>query len=240
MWWAGNSVHDAYLGTRALAVCQRSQVLLAQATSGLDDSLRVLSGWLAGQEDQVRLKLWLSGGLCRPFLLPAGVALKDDGEWQRLAESIAALQSGFSEVGRVWVERRNKAQRRVATALAKGLPEAIQGAVAALKGGHRIDQIAPWWGEVLRAALHQATEASALAIQDDDSLVLLVGEASEFATVSTVTPVYGEQAALAAMQRASFSAGLSSERWVTARLMLQGPTAPRHDMALAALTSWSP
>ena len=46
MWWAGSKTHDVYLGTRAIAVCQDSERLQAQAVDGFEAAIAALREWL--------------------------------------------------------------------------------------------------------------------------------------------------------------------------------------------------
>ena len=83
------SAHDLYVGSRCLALFEAQSRVWAQAVSGIDEALGALADRLKAQERKLRLRVWLSGGLCRPFLMPAVEGVKGSAELQRVAEEVA-------------------------------------------------------------------------------------------------------------------------------------------------------
>ncbi len=108
MWWVGDSL-DVYIGARRAAVCAGDRLLhddsLPQAPHGLQaldaldavDSLDAVaafdvssalgkvSHWLGALRARRRIRVWLGGSLCRPFLLQgaSGSALRRRGRRSR-------------------------------------------------------------------------------------------------------------------------------------------------------------
>ena len=85
MWWAGSKPYDVYLGTRAFAVCRGVEVQHVQAVAGQHAGIEALGAWLSKGQPRRRLRVWLSGGLCRPFIVREVPGVSGEAEWQRVA-----------------------------------------------------------------------------------------------------------------------------------------------------------
>jgi hypothetical protein len=234
---------DVYLGTRAFAACRGQNVLAAQATASLEESIDRWAGWLGEEAAPRRLNLWLSGSLCRPMLLQPVQGLKTADEWQRVAQAIVASHTGLTAPCEVWVERRRGPQARMAAAVERTVLQRLLDTMQhANRGRARATRIAPWWVEPLRASVAAAQKApKALAVRDCDSLVVLAGQGSEFESAALYTPLLDDTAAQSTLARAWLSAGVDPSAAQVARLNLaERPAAVQApEAALASLTEWS-
>jgi hypothetical protein len=250
VWWAGSKVHDLYLGTRRLAVCQGMQNLLMQGTADLDASFSTLAGWLADTRTALRLRVWLSGGLCRPFLLPAVAGLSRGEELSRAAGAMASERCGLPGPCRVWrasSPRPSPEAGEVAVAVQEALLQRLEEAVYQAGRKHRIMSLRPWWSDLLRQALQRDPALPMLAVRDCDALTLLAGTGNHFDMATTFSPVIDDDAAQAALARATLTASVAAEAVLRATLRLQPPGSatqaasqpPTAMPPLACLTQWS-
>lgn len=230
MWSVGSKVVDVYLGTRAVAVCRGEQQLLAQAADGVDTAIEALQAWLAHAPTRQKLCVWLSGGVCRPFLVPAVPGLKSRAELERVAQSMATAATGLHGECQVWLEPGSLGEARVAVALPKATLERLLGAIEPAEGrAHRLLSLRPWWGELLRATLRQTPSARVVAAQDCDALTMIVGRDGGFEFVSCLSPVTDRATAEAALARQLLLVDIGDE---TARLaQLSALGSPEADQA---------
>lgn len=198
MWWAGTEAFDVYLGTRAVAVCRGAEVLLSSATSDLEASLAALDAWCTSAPPRSTLRVWLSGGLCRPFLVPPIPGVKSQEERWRVAESMAEERTGLAGDLEMWLDEGRPEQSTVAVVLNRDLLTRLQGVLGAHPTQRlRLASLRPWWVDVLR--VH--ADAQAIAARDCDSLTVLVGGGKEFALATTATPILDDEAGRAALSR---------------------------------------
>ena len=251
MWWAGSrsgKVHDVYVGTRAFAVCAGGgEVVLAQAVAGVEEALAALGQWLAQAEAKLSLRLWLSGGLCRPFIVPLVPGLKNASELARVLQAMAPQHTGLPGECQVWKD--NDGEAPVAVAVQRVVLDSLQETVNAASQAHRhrIASIRPWWADALRAALQQEPAVPAVAVQDCDSLTVLTGRGGRFDIATTLTPVIDREAARSSLARLLLTTdvGEGQERVVRlvplseAALSSGLPSGERRDVALHALAEFS-
>jgi hypothetical protein len=239
VWWAGSKAHDVYLGTRAFAASRPGEPLHWQDVDGLSGSLDAFKAWLTQAPPRQRLRVWLSGGLCRPFLLPQTAGVQGEAEWQRVAGAMAPAHTGLNQPCAVWLSKgKHVAGARVAVAVEQPLLQQLQELVPTA-GRHRLLSIAPWWSEVLRVAVKRDAALPALAVQDCDALTVLAGADSGFTAATVLTPIADAQAARAALTRWSLTADVDSERTVQARLVREQNASAQHAGAFGAWTDWS-
>jgi hypothetical protein len=211
-------VHDVYLGTRAIAVCQGERRILAQAVTGYAVALANLREWLAATPTRLRLRVWLSGSLCRPFLVTPVPGIRSTAEMQRVAEALAPQLTGLDGDCRVWVDNGEPQNTRIAAAVQQASLDALHRAVEEVAAKDCVLTIAPWWSELLRAALRREPALSALAAQDCDSLTLLAGRGTGFEVAVTLTPVTDRDTADAALARLLVSAHVTVDEYLVGRL----------------------
>lgn len=244
MWSVGTKAHDVYLGSRAAAVCTGDEALLSHAATDFEEALAVLSSWLQEAPARRKLRVWLSGGLCRPLIVPSVPGIRGELELQRMASALAPQHTGLMGPCRVWVDTARGDVSRVAAAMQESRLEQLLALLNAT-GRHSVVSIRPWWADMLRAALKRDPELRALATQDCDSLTVLVGEVGKngtFALVTTLAPVVDRDTADSALARLLLSSDVEQGQEVVGRLLLQSrdvAETPKIDAALSPLTEWS-
>jgi len=235
VWSAGSKVCDVYLGTRAFAVCEGGAPVLAAEVEGLDSALNGLAEWLNAEAapKRRRLRLWLSGGLCRPFIVPAVRGVANDAEIQAVASAMAPQLTGLVGPCTVFVERRTPKASVIATAVQEGNIQKIRDLVAASPRKPKLLSIRPWWAEVLRHSLLREPTLAALGVQDCDSMTVLVGRKPDgFDTATTYAPVIDQSTAQSVLTRALLSSDVADNSELIGRLVMDRP---RDDDSLVGL-----
>lgn len=208
MSWAGFSRRkrgeELYLATNCVFACQDHQVLLHEAVKDVTQGLETAKAWLLAPQARGGVRLWLSGALCRPFVLAPVAGLKHSREALEVARSQVAAATGLAEgPWEVWVDRFLPGAAIVGAAMAQPLHAALLHLANQLPGRKRWRSIRPWWAEVLRS---QASSASALSVQDTDSLTWLIGSGDTMEAAATHWPVTTSEQGESARARASMSA----------------------------------
>jgi len=226
VWSAGSKVCDVYLGTRAFAVCEGGAPVLAAEVEGFDAALKGLAEWLNAEAapKRRRLRLWLSGGLCRPFIVPAVHGVKDDAEVQAVASAMAPQLTGLVGPCTVFVERRAAAAPVMAVAVQEDRTQRIHDLMASSMRKPKLLSIRPWWAEVLRHSLLREPTLAALGVQDCDSMTVLIGrEPDGFDTATTYAPVIDEGTAQSVLMRALLSSDVADNSELVGRLVMDRP-----------------
>jgi hypothetical protein len=208
VWWAGSTALDVYLGTRTALVCRQDQRVLGSSVAGVDAALDAIGAALSTLEQRQRLRVWLSGGLCRPFVLPNVAGLRNGQEIERMATALAADATGLQGPLNVWMEPGSASRAQVAVAMPANVRQRIEELAASRRS--RVVALRPWWAEVQRAALAQQKDLAALSVQDCDSVTLLLGNGDDLELVSTVTPVVSAESARTAFARALLSSSVDA------------------------------
>jgi hypothetical protein len=240
--WFSATPYDVYVGSRGFAVCRGVEKLHARWVADLRESLQALATWLSEDEAKRKLRIWLSGGLCRPFLVSSVPGISGEEEWRRIATAMAPMQCGLEPPCRVWLSPpEKKGHARVAVALEEAVLTRLLEVVQAAARKHRIASIRPWWSEVLRLALQREPAAPVLAVRDCDALTVLVGSGQQFDSAATLSPVFDAETAEAALARMLMTADVAAEQGLQAQLSLtMDHIEPGKAAApLAALTEWS-
>jgi hypothetical protein len=206
VWWVGTLL-DVYLGTRGVAICRDTTREWSAVCNDVDDGIRKLRARLEESGGRLRIRLWLSGGLCRPFLVPVIGGVRNVAEALRIAEAMAENATGLQGPCKVWVEAGQPSASRVAVALSATVLSAGLG----LSTGHRcrVVSVRPWWSEVLRSAMRRNPRPTAISVQDCDSVTIFIGESGSFDVASTVAPVHDAESAQTAFVRAAVSSNVN-------------------------------
>jgi hypothetical protein len=202
VWWAGSKVYDVYLGTRAVAVCQGAQVLVAEPVDNFDAAEVAFSKWLAGVRSRLRVRVWLSGGLCRPFIVPDVQGVKAHAERLKVAMALAAQQTGLVGECHVWLEQSKTPEASIAVAVQKECLSQILSVVASPSCNAKLLSIRPWWSDALRHAVRTHPQVAVLGVQDCDSMTVLVGPGVQYVVASTYSPVTDQPTAQSVLTRA--------------------------------------
>lgn len=209
MLWAGADHVDAYVGTKLVAICKPREQLVVWSADASCGASELIHRWGQDQQRPLKIRIWLSGGLCRPFLLPP-IARSSADELRKIAASLIPAQIGWSEPALVRVDMPSvRGDSTVGVAVKNRTIEELTRALGA--GRHRPVSIQPWWGRVLRAALAIRPDADCLVVQDCDSVCLIAGERRSIRTASVVTPIADHTAAEAAIARLRFSQEITSK-----------------------------
>lgn len=211
MSWAGSEIVDVYLGTTGLAVdgAHAGRAWLRPAASW-GEALAEFEQWARSHPAARRVRLWLAGELCRPFLVPALAGVKRQEERERIAASLAPAATGLAGACRVWVDASGVSQAAVAAALELAVWEALDAALRTAR--LRPVSVRPWWSEALRICLARKPDALALACHDGSALTLLGGTGADFSVARTFHPVADVESARAALLRAALSAQIEDAR----------------------------
>lgn len=202
MWWAGSEVLDVYLGTRALLIVSGKEALLCRPVAGFDEGISELSSWLRSRSRRVRVRLWLSGGLCRPFVLALPEGISDEQELRKIAAVGVAELTGLNPPCRVWLDSARGEGAAIAVAVQEETLQRIEELRLSQAGkGLGVLSIRPWWAEFLRASLALKPDTDAVAVGDCDSLTILAGRGKHFDVASTLPSVMGRDATAAALAR---------------------------------------
>lgn len=222
MWSGGSKVSDVYLGTRALAVCEAGASVLATDVESFEAALGGFAQWLDAVPSRRRLRLWLSGGLCRPFIVPSVQGVANESEIQTVASALAPQHTGLTGPCTVFVERNAVSAPVVAVAVQEDRIRRIHDLMASAARKPKLLSIRPWWAEVLRHSLVHEPTLAALGVQDCDSMTVLIGrEAGRFETAATYSPITDQGTAQSVLMRALLSADVAENGELVGRLVLQ-------------------
>jgi len=201
VWWVGSSVTDVYLGTRMVALCQPGRRTLSEAVPDFGQALVVAKRWLERKAPRTRVRVWLSGGLCRPFLVDPLPGVRNAQEAETVVAALAPQRTGLEGTCTVWLEGKHAGLQRVAAAVSSGTLEQI---LAAFRGaGRRVASIRPWWASALHSVLMNRDQTpSALGVLDCDSVTLLMGTGGEFEMAMSLAPIVDVDSARSALRRA--------------------------------------
>jgi len=180
-----------------------------------------------------RLRLWLSGGLCRPFIVPSVQGVKDDAEVRAVASAMAPQLTGLVGPCTVFVESRTAKAPVMAIAVQEDRIQKIHDLMASSTRKPKLLSIRPWWAEVLRHSLLREPTLAALGVQDCDSMTVLVGrEADGFDSATTYSPVIDQGTAQSVLMRALLSSDVADNSELVGRLVVDRP---REDDGLEGL-----
>lgn len=202
MWWVGSSVTDVYLGTRMVALCQPGRRPLSEAVPDAGQALVVAQRWLQREAPpRRRVRVWLSGGLCRPFLVDPLPGVRNAHEEETVVAALAPQRTGLAGTCTVWLEGKHAGRQRVAAAVSSRTLEEV---LTAFRGaGRRVASIRPWWAGALQGVLLNRDQTpSALGVLDCDSVTLLMGTGGEFEMAMSLTPIVDVDSARSALRRA--------------------------------------
>lgn len=229
MWLVGAKAHDLYLGTRLVALCEGQRLIARQPVPDAAAGLALAAEWLSAQAPRAALHVWLSGALCRPFVVGYVAGLRGQDEIHRIIQAQAQRALGRQDRCRVWQERAAQQGQRIAVAAGESWLEQIEQTMRSLK--RSVKSIAPWWAEVLSnyAADNTAKPTNSkhpgmqvLAVRDCDSLTILAGRGRGFALVRSVAPVDDAASARSALSRLLLSQDMPQASPVWVALLAEG------------------
>jgi len=219
VWWAGPEPWDVYLGTRAVLMARGDECVSRQHVNDAEAAWSVFSEALNVLPSKARLRIWLSGGHCRPFLLPPLPGVKRGDEWRRAAEALVEQHTGLTGPCTLQMQPEQPDGSRLVVAVGSEVVQRVTEGVAQAGRSLRLRSLRPWWAAALHHVLAHRTEFVAVAVQDCDSLTVLSGQGGVFASASTLAPVYDAGVAASALARLSAVNGWATDR--TSRVALR-------------------
>jgi hypothetical protein len=163
-----------------------------------------------GQKGAVRARLWLSGALARPFVLPAMEGVKRWQEAIQIAETLAPESTGLDGACTVWLDRWHAGTATLAVAASSELLRSVE--EMAQVQGLQIATISPWWNAVLNAALMLPEPAGLLVIEDAESSTVLSGAQGAFVIAKTYQPRPDAGQRRAMLSRLALEADMAAPR----------------------------
>lgn len=155
MWWAGTDPVHVLLGQSFVAV------RVGSAPARWSASTSPVTGWewvtqtlrsdKRVTDRMMKPQVWLSGGLARPFVLPALAGLRDVDEAIEIASHMASEQTGLDGPCCVTLTSWARGSSCLAAAMCRDVRDLLMAASAS--GGIRAKAIRPWWAAVLNQAI---------------------------------------------------------------------------------------
>jgi len=210
VWSVGSDPVHVYLGTRRVMV-DSTAGLQSQAVHGIDEAYAALRIQLQSLRKRSRLRLWLSGSLCRPFILNALPGVIARREVHRIALAMAEQGTGLQSPCRLWIEPRPVSDDRVVVAMQAGNYEELSNTLR--DAGHKAVSVRPWWAELLRDTSAKTQDTpTCLSVQDCDSVTLLLGAGVEMTMATTYAPVLDNGTAKSIVARTLISSGVADSQ----------------------------
>ncbi|MEF7613644.1 hypothetical protein V4F39_06950 [Aquincola sp. MAHUQ-54] len=174
MWWDGTPL-DLYVGAAETWWCDGQTTLHRAAHENLKASLESVAPKLrAGQSRRPGVRVWLSGRLCRPFLLPAASASLSASEVSAVAREIAPGATGLDGPVRLWMAAPG---REIAVAL---LEQLMTDLGPLHRSGWRVRSIRPLWSAMLNHVLAADPACALVQLVDTETAVTLAGTAERY------------------------------------------------------------
>lgn len=200
MWWAGTEVRrlEVFLSRHGWSACRGGALLHAESGLAESDVLASLVAGLAREEggrcwNPRRVEIYLSGALCRPFLLPELPPLSR-GEQLLAINAAARKRTGFPDDLQVWLspvledEKLEGRSHQLGAAMPANL---LRSVVSSIKraSGLKLGSVQPVWSLALRVALASDEVVSPtpdmLLVRDCDSVTLFASTAGDSANGGT-------------------------------------------------------
>lgn len=190
MWWGAEPV-DVYVGLDTCWVAGNAEHPLGGEFGELPAALASLQTHAeAARRGRKlhrgsKLRVWLSGGSARPFLVGPVAGLRRWHEAMALASATAPDATGLTEPCRVVLEDWPGEQAVLATAVPVATLEHIRHQIR--QAGLAIQSIRPWWCRPLEQLSAQSAY-DAIVIEDSDALTMLREQAGRFVLARSYAP----------------------------------------------------
>ena len=207
---------NVYLSRGDVVAADPSGEIWRYTGGSLEQQLDALVERLDATSSTRTLRLWLSGALCRPVLVPPIAGAASQAERDTLVDTIAVRESGLVAPCRVAIGHRRRGAEDVAVVIEAGALFAVERRFASAR--IRALSIRPWWDHALEHALRIDSTLNAFATWEGDALTILTGADHGFSSARTVHPVCDADAASAAFARALVSSLVSPQRALAVRL----------------------
>ncbi len=178
----------------------------------------------AGRWRKVRVTLWLSGGLARPFLCGPVAGLTNWTEAEAMAAAAAPEATGFDRACQARLEEWPGNSAALATAIDTSLAQTISDVARVRRVAWR--SVRPRWAALVDEALMQRPSVSLVAFAEEDAFTLLGGPPAQapaapsagFELAATYSPAPSADRATALWHRAMLSRDVQPDDAWFARL----------------------
>jgi hypothetical protein len=229
VWWAGDRL-QAYLGHGRVALVRAEEVVLDVGVQSVDEAVSSLVDAVAKSNTRPRLTVWLSGGLCRPFLLRSSRGLRGASEIDAAASALAAALMTPGSPPRIWLDApRGPDKACLGAAAEESLVADLEDRLLPLVRGRM--RVAPFWLDALRGA---GSAAASVSVEDSDSLVALQEQSGAVSMVRSVAPIPQAMKA-STLQRWRAAGDLPASGHVHVRLCETRTASAAKPMALGCL-----
>jgi hypothetical protein len=231
-------VAQAFLGQSCVALARPGEPLRDAQTDNAAQGWGQLLAWLteagptAGRRRRrPHVRLWVSGALARPWLVPPVAGMQHRREAYEVAQSLVADATGLDTPCVLWLAAWTAGRRCAAVAMEQPTLEVIES--AARQSGVHVDGIRPWWSAALEQALrsrdhplqlptaHTPDSLQWLAVDDLESVTVLGGPPGEIVYANTYMPGMDSAALGATLARLRVSYSLDEGSALLARLRWQ-------------------
>jgi hypothetical protein len=114
------------------------------AVDGRESALAALAAGLRELPRGTRVRVAVSGAICRPFVLPDVDGATGEGDWTAIAASMVEDATGLPADSRVWLDA-GQASPRLAVAIDAAWLRGLEAL------GARIESVRPWWALAIEA-----------------------------------------------------------------------------------------
>src|SRR5262245_20503332 len=153
VWWARSKPIEAYLGSTLLGVRSEdgaSWIEAADAEAALQHLASTREARLGAGR---RIRVWLSAGLSRAFIVSADCGARDDSEMLAIAQTMAAAATGLSGALTVWTDLWRGQRDCLAVAMATSTLTRLREVCGAKC--LRLVSVKPWWNLAVNTALRE-------------------------------------------------------------------------------------
>jgi hypothetical protein len=216
----GTEPIDVYVGVAACWVAGNAEQPQAIEFSELAAALKNLNQDIKATRRErklyrrPKLRIWLSGGFARPFLIGPVAGLRRWSETVALASAAASDATGLTEPCRVVLEDWPGEQAALATAVPLAILDHI--GQHTRQAGLAIQSMRPWWCRRLDQ-LSPTGADDAIAIEDGDALTMLRGQAGGFVLARTYAPRPPADQLEPIVARTALSEGINADDMRVAR-----------------------
>lgn len=191
MWSAGREDVNVFVGSSRGGLCVPGQAAqwreFGSSSEAIDELLRLAARqprpWW---KPRVRVRVWLSGALARPFPLDPVAGLNDWHELRAFARAAAPEATGLDEPCAIEMEEWPDGRPVLVMAMAEAVLSHLQATAAELE--LKISSVRPWWAVAFNDVLSAKPDVHTVAVSDVDSVTLLSGTPTGLNSVSCYTP----------------------------------------------------
>ncbi|MDH0867072.1 hypothetical protein [Mitsuaria sp. GD03876] len=185
----------AYAGEGAVRLAQGGVLMASARVDGREAALAALAAGWKDVPAGTRLRVAVSGAVCRPYLLPEVEGVTGEADWAAIAASLVEESTGLPSDSPVWLDA-GQASPRLAVAIDAAWLRGLESLA-----GRRLESVRPWWAMAIDAARAASASATAspspaagaaggrhgLAVADSEALVLLLAEGDTYRVAQTYT-----------------------------------------------------